>query len=292
MKFLIIGDLHGNKPEIYYRGFDAIIAPGDFCSDALRTYMFQALQEKLDNPQSKVTWWNLLGKKQAKAMVEQSLIDGRKILEHLNSFGVPVYTVPGNWDWTKEHDYKDWKYLQQDHWKRLLRGLNNIHDLHLHFLDIGEYQLIGHGIMSGPEYPQHQEELQRFTKVQLLKKKRQYAQRSKKLDVLFQQATKPVIFLSHNVPFNTPIDEITDSISPRKGYHFGSLLAREMIDNYQPLVCIGGHMHEHFTSHQMGKTTAINAGFGSYVNVWMELDGNKIKKLEFKKKEKTFIRSQ
>ena len=39
-KFLIIGDLHGNKPLIHFKDFDAIIAPGDFCSDKyLRPYL-------------------------------------------------------------------------------------------------------------------------------------------------------------------------------------------------------------------------------------------------------------
>lgn len=42
-----------------------------------------------------------------------------------------------------------------------------------------------------------------------------------------------------------------------------SLIAREMIDEYHPLVCTVGHMHEHFTKCKVGKTTAINAGFCS-----------------------------
>lgn len=50
---------------------------------------------------------------------------------------------------------------------------------------------------------------------------------------------------------------------------------------YQPLVCIGGHMHEHFTKCKIGKTIAINVGFGPYANVWLELSDNKIKRLEF-----------
>ena len=40
-------------------------------------------------------------------------------------------------------------------------------------------------------------------------------------------------------------------------------------------------MHEHFTFVPIGKTIAINAGFGSYVNVWLEVLEDKIKKLEF-----------
>ena len=283
MKFLIIGDLHGNRPKIYFKEFDAIIAPGDFCSDALRTVMFQALQLRLKDPTSKVMWWELISRRKARAMIDKSRADGRKILEYLNTLGVPVYILPGNWDWTKDPESK-FDYLRQDHWKFLIKGLNNIHDMHMRFLDIGKYQLIGHGITSGPEYPQHKEELARFTKAQLTHKKKKYDLLHKQVATLFRKATKPVIFLSHNVPFNTPIDMILDTRSPRYGLHFGSLLAREMIDKYQPLVCVGAHMHEHFTSHQMDKTTAINAGFGSNVNILMELEGNTIKKLDFKKR--------
>jgi len=283
MKFLIIGDLHGNRPKLYFKGFDAIIAPGDFCSEALRTAMFQALQLRLKDPKSKTMWWDLIGKRRAEGMIKKSLADGRKILEYLNTLGVPVYVLPGNWDWTKDPESK-FPFLRQDHWKYLIKGLNNIHNLHLQFLDIGKHQIIGHGITSGPEYPQHEEELARFTRAQLAQKKKKYTLLYNQVNRLFKKATKPVIFLTHNVPFNTPIDAITDVRSPRYGIHFGSLLAREMIDKHQPLVCIGAHMHEHFTSHQMDKTVAINAGFGSNVNVWLDVKGNKIKHLEFKRR--------
>ncbi len=99
MKFLIIGDLHGNKPNIYYKNFDAIIAPGDFCSsDEIRKYDFESIRLKQKNPKSKIRWWDLVGKKEAKKMAERSITDGRKILEQLNSYNIPVYLVPGNWD--------------------------------------------------------------------------------------------------------------------------------------------------------------------------------------------------
>ena len=116
-KFLIIGDLHGNMPKIYFKDFDYIIAPGDFCSDALRKYMFQALQQKLNDSKSKVNWYDLVGKKRAKKMVDKSLKDGRKILEFLNSFNKPIILVPGNWDWTEDGD-SSWSYLRKDHYSK------------------------------------------------------------------------------------------------------------------------------------------------------------------------------
>jgi len=273
--------LHGNMPEIYFKDFDAIIAPGDFCSDAARTYMFQALKDRMENPKSKVNWYDIVGKAKAKVMIQKSLCDGRVILEKLNSFNVPVYIVPGNWDWTKDED-RTWSYFKQDLYKKLVFGLENIVDVYHRKVDIGDYEFIGHGITSGPEYPQYEDDLERAKKNKKLGKiKRDYEKQLRKVSSLFEKARKPVIFMSHNVPFNTEIDQIVNPNSPRNGYHYGSLIARKVVDKYQPLVCIGGHMHEHFKACKVGKTTCINAGFGSYVNVFLELEGNKIKKLEF-----------
>ncbi len=279
MKFLIIGDLHGNKPEMYFKDFDAIIAPGDFCSDAPRRYMFQALREKLANQNSNVKWYNLVGKKQATAMIKKSVTDGRAILAFLNTFNVPVYAVPGNWEWTT----KDKKFppLNKDYWPILIKGLKNIIDCHHRLIHAGDYDFIGHGIISGPEYPQTKEDLQSYTKKELTAKKKVFTKDSTLLTSLFKKAKKPVIFLSHNVPYNTPIDQIVNPESPRDGQHFGSVIARNMIEKHQPLVCIGGHMHEHFTSCTLGKTVAINAGFGSFVNVLLTVEGNKITDLQF-----------
>ncbi|MCD6274831.1 MAG: metallophosphoesterase [Candidatus Aenigmarchaeota archaeon] len=284
IKVLVVGDLHGNKPNIYFKDFDAIIAPGDFCSDSPRKYMFQALRKKLKNPECKTEWYDYIGKREARKMIEKSLSDGRKVLEYLNSFGIPVYVVPGNWDWTKDEN-SDWNFLRQDHYNALTKELSNIVDVHYRIIDIRDYQIIGYGISSGPEYPQYKEDLEKLKPKELAKRKREYERDLKEVSSLFEKASKPIIFLSHNVPFNTSIDKIKDKKSPRYGYHYGSLIVRKMIDEYQPLVCIGGHMHENFGKCKIGETTCINAGFGSYVNVWLELSEDKIKKLKFHKGE-------
>ena len=75
-------------------------------------------------------------------------------------------------------------------------------------------------------------------------------------------------------------DIITDK-SPRKGQHFGSLIVREMINKYEPLVDIAGHMHEHFGKCKIGRTICINAGYGPNKNILLEIENNKIKSLEF-----------
>jgi len=177
MKFLIVGDLHGSKPNIYYKDFDAIIAPGDFCSDAPRQYMFEAMRQSLKDPDSKTEWYDLVGKKTAKQMILKSLKDGREILEQLDAYGVPVYIVPGNWDWTPK-DSK-WNFQRLNHYKKLTKGLKNIVDVHNRIIDVGEYQMIGHGISSGPEYPQYQEDIESMKPKALKKMKNKYVKEKK-----------------------------------------------------------------------------------------------------------------
>lgn len=281
-KFLIIGDLHGNKPKIHFKDFDAIIAPGDFCSDAPRQYMFEALRKNIENPKEEIMWYDITGKKKAKAMIQKSLKDGRKILEFLNSFNVPLYTVPGNWDWTSSKK----QLINGNQYKNfLIKGLKNIKDTFNKKVYAGEYELIGYGETSGPEYPQHKDVLKDFKKKDLKKAKNEYKKIFNRISKLFDKSKKPVIFMSHNVPFNTKLDKITNKTSPRYGYHYGSVIVREIILKYKPLLCIGGHMHEHFTKCKLEKTLCINAGFGGHVNTLLTLENGKIKSVEFYPKE-------
>lgn len=283
MKFLIIGDLHGQIPRIHYKNYDAILAPGDFCSsDKLRNLMFEAIKIRLENPKSKIKWYDICGKKKAKDLIEDSLNDGRKILNFLNSLKVPVYLVPGNNDWVKDSNEK-WDYLREDHYNPLIKKLDNLTDIHNKIIDIGDYQLVGYGLSQGPEYPQYKIDKDNISKKEFSRRKKEYNKQLIATSKIFDKSSKPTIFLSHNVPFNTSLDKITYKESPKYGYHYGSLVTRKIIEKYQPLVCIGGHMHEHFGKDKIGKTTIINSGFGGKVNTLMELSGNKIKKLEFYK---------
>ena len=74
MKFLVIGDLHGQKPKIHFKDFDAIIAPGDFCSsDKTRELIFEAIRIRLKNPKHQINWYNICGKKKAEKLIKESL---------------------------------------------------------------------------------------------------------------------------------------------------------------------------------------------------------------------------
>ncbi|HLF55173.1 MAG TPA: metallophosphoesterase [Candidatus Nanoarchaeia archaeon] len=261
LKFLIVGCLHGKKPRISTKAIDAIIAPGDFCYAEIRKYIFKSMRQELKGKKAK-EWWQLAGgKKKASSLLKKSFKRGRKVLEYLNSFGVPVIVVPGNWDFAEKDPLSPGLS-----WKKLKKGLTRIIDCHEKLKDFGSYSVIGHGITSGPEFQG---------------RKRLFNKQFKKMGNLFLKARKPTIFLTHNVPYNTKLDFITDKKSPRYGVHFGSTLARVLAKKFKPIVCIGAHMHEHFTQDKIGKTTCINSGYGPKCNVILKIEGNKISKLKF-----------
>ena len=280
MKILVIGDLHGQKPNIYYDDFEAIIAPGDFCSDEAGELIFKALRINIKNKNQSIQWFDLIDEDQARRMVIDSLQTGRKTLKFLNTFNVPVYIVPGNWDWTPKEKSK-WDFLKNDHFSDLITGLDNIHNVYHKSLSNKSYTFIGHGITPGPEIPQHREDLKNYSKDQIEMLTNKYIKTIEKLRNLFHNASKPVIFISHNVPFNTPLDIIQNKKSPKHGYHFGSLITKNLVNEFQPLLCIGGHMHEHFGLCKLNSTLVFNSGFGSNVNILVKIEGNHVEKITF-----------
>jgi Icc-related predicted phosphoesterase len=72
------------------------------------------------------------------------------------------------------------------------------------------------------------------------------------------------LFISHAPPFHTSVDIVTN------GQHVGSIAVRDFIKNYQPDVCVTGHIHEARGEDRIGQTKIINPGpfrNGCYVEV-------------------------
>jgi Icc-related predicted phosphoesterase len=302
MKFLIIGDLHGNKPKIHFKDFDAIITPGDFCSDKeLRPYLNKWFKH-VNDPKTKVRIYSDdfikkdVGIKKWNQIQRTSLENGRKILKFLNSFGKPVFVIPGNWDqsWgdTKIKDrglnnYNSGKsaldyMLGKEINMTLTKELKNIYDCQFKLFKFEEFNILGYGLDNFPEKNmlkkgRNSKETRKlkYAYFKIFERlKNQYKKRDKQ---------KPTIFLSHNVPFGTKLDIILNKSSPLHKKHYGSNIAREFCIKHKPLVCIGGHIHEHFGKDRIGKTICVNSGFGPDVNILLEIDKGKIKQLKFYK---------
>ncbi len=254
MKILAVGDFDNGLPKklkskLKKEKPDLILSPGDICyGKAIRTIAFKYYESDKD-------WYDIIGRKKAKKLMSDSVKKGDKILDFLNSLGVPTFLVFGNHD--KTGQYSRWTFGRKNLYGKLIRKYKNIQAIDMKCKKYNNFYLIGYGQNnSGPEIPLYDE---KPTK----KEKRDYTRNFKKIKKLFKgKNPKQIILLTHNVPFKTKLDKITSRKAPKsvRGKHFGSLIAQKIIKKYHPLIAIGGHMHEGQGKTRIGKTLVINSG--------------------------------
>ena len=262
MEILVVGDPHGEIPDIGVGKASVILVTGDVCGDSevVREAMF-------DSMDSEKQWYDILGRDEARKAVEKSLQEGLEVLQYLDSFETPVFVVPGNWDWTGD---EAWQFLDKNHFQRLVDDFKNVHNINREIVQDSEFAYIGYGPCPAPEIPQYEDEKPGEQELEELKK--EYREDKSELEGLFQEAERPVILLSHNVPHGTSLDKIENPDSPKDGRHYGSLIVKELIEEERPLLSVAGHMHEGYGEEQMGETLAINAGLNSQVTIHVDKD--------------------
>ena len=271
IKLLVIGDLHGQLPTISFSNFDAIILHGDVCKDGGKEYIWRAMTWNANHPNAKKKkqWYDYCGKKKARAIINDNVSIGRKILEHLSTYQKPIFLVPGNWDYkTTDKKMQETALSKQDLYSILAKGLNRVHDCFRTHRSFKGFSIIGNGVMSAPErkgvpygYEYWRQPLERHFKNAKLRR-------------------QPIIYLNHDVPYLC-MDQITNKQSPAFGRHYGSKVARDLIVEYAPLLCIGGHIHEHYGTKRIGKTIVLNAGFGREKNTLITLKQGKVTRIEY-----------
>lgn len=253
MKILVIGDCHGQKPEIPGEDFDLVLAVGDICggTDEMRTAMFEAID-------SEKQWYEIMGEEEAKEAVNRSIEEGKDILEQLNSIGTPVFIVPGNWDWTGNSS--EWEFLNGKGYPAMLSGYENIHDLNYEARMFQDYRFIGYGPCSGPEIPQYEDDKPE-SEEEMREMEQAYEENRSRLSDLFTE--DKTVFLSHNAPQDTDLDMIDNPDSPKHGRHYGSVIVRELVDEFAPEFNIAGHMHESEGVQDLGDTRCVNTGLNN-----------------------------
>lgn len=257
MRALIIGDCHGELPEIPKEGFEVILVVGDICggTDEMRSTMFQASEEEKE-------WHEIFGEEEAKEAVENSIQEGKEILSKLNSLGVPVYIVPGNWDWTGENS--DWEFLTNIGYPQMLEKFENVHDLNFARKEFGDWNFVGYGPCSGPEMPQYEDD-EPDSEEEMEELRREYGEKKEKLYNLMKNSENTIL-LSHNTPQNTSLDEIDNPDSPVDGRHYGSVIVRDILKEFSPEYNIAGHMHEAEGREKVEETECLNTGLNT---VWV-----------------------
>ena len=81
-----------------------------------------------------------------------------------------------------------------------------------------------------------------------------FAEKFKALKKAENQSHPPLAFLLHQPPYNTALDSLYS------GERVGSRSVRDAIEEYQPLFCVSGHIHESRAIDNLGETWLINPG--------------------------------
>jgi Icc-related predicted phosphoesterase len=281
MKILAIGDFHGKFPkklEKEAKKCDLVVSVADYAPFSYRKLFFK-YSYKQDQE-----LWEVIGKKKMREFIKKDLKQAEKVLKRLNNLKVPVISVIGNLDYTHVHDVfdlenvhkgKSWKWGDKDFFTPLIKKFKNIKRFDYKYVKFKDLVFIG---AYGHTFPGNV-------------RSKNYKKYKKKLENLFKKFKKEnkkrkVIFVFHNVPYDCKLDVIRDksALEEVKGKHYGSKLIRRIINRYQPILGIGGHMHENQGKCKINRTTVINTGAayeGKAAVIDFDEKRGKIKKVQF-----------
>jgi len=294
MRILAIGDFHGKFPKkfekiIKKKKVDLVVSNGDYPPFHYRKLWFKHCYGK------DTELWEVIGKKKYKKMIMEDLRRAGIALKALNKLPVPVYTVLGNIDWPDTGDVIDipkgiakamLTWDRKDTFAKILKKYKNIHRFDYSYLKFRDYVFIG---MRGHSIPGRV-------------KSKAFRKHKKILDKIFnkfkkENKEKRVIFVSHNIAYKTKLDKISTKnqkaalkwyygkkFNKKKKYkrHYGSKMARRIVNQYHPLLHIGGHIHEGRGKQKLGKSWLINPGSAHEGKAAIiELGAGKVKKIKF-----------
>lgn len=283
---LVIGDFHGEFPKfipnfVRENQLDLIISTGDYPPFSTKKLFFKYVYGKKD-----IGLWEIIGKEKYKRMTLKDHNKGEVVIKKLNSLPIPVITVLGNHDHSSPDDVADVKKPKSPHfWKwdwderialsKFIDKMSNIKKADYNYIKFGGLIFVG---ARGHSFPGHV-------------KSKAYKKSRKKLEKIFRKFKKEnkerkLIFISHVPPYNTKIDLIhaKDAHKKVKGKHYGSKLFKRILQKYQPILSISGHIEESKGKDNIGKTTLINAGsthHGDYVLVDIDENKGKVKSIKF-----------
>jgi Icc-related predicted phosphoesterase len=291
MKILAIGDLHGEFPKfipnfIKKQKVDLVISTGDYSPFSTKKLFFKYVYGKKD-----VELWEIIGKEKYKRMTLKDHKKGETVIRKLNSLPIPVITVLGNHDYSFPDDVADvkkpspsrfwkWDWDERIILSKFIDKMPNIKKIDYNYIKFGGLIFVG---ARGHSFPGHV-------------KSKAYKKSREKLEKIFRKFKKEnkerkLIFISHVPPYNTKIDLIhaKDAHKKVKGKHYGSKLFKRILQKYQPILSISGHIEESRGKDKIRKTTIINAGsthHGDYVLIDIDENKGKIKSIKFFGKKK------
>lgn len=238
MKFAAVGDPHGEVADID-EDIDAVLLTGDLGFRPRSRKRYHVARRSGDP--------HLLDE-----AIAHGYLEAQDVLHQYDQLEKPVYVVPGNWDFDA-FDVSDYSFDE------LLAGYENVTNVDGRVEDLEEVQLAGYGAYqfdTGPEtLDEWNETLERFTGTE------SYTERKQGIDTTIEDVEKPLVLLTHNVPFDSGVDTITHPRSSKRWLPYGSNVIRETLEERSDIVfSVGGHIHEGRDQSYVAGAPVFNAG--------------------------------
>ncbi len=265
MKILAIGDFHGKCPLNLKKicrdnKIELILCTGDYASFHARKDFFKYCYAKDAELE------DFIGEKKVEEYAKKDLADAEKILKKLDSVGVPVISTTGNCDHTGFLEVGEkvpkFRFDAGNPFAKMAKKFC-IQFIEYKLTKFKDLSIIGYPRSSYPGFASLRKLLRHPSWVLDAFYERKHRKKQfEMLKVLFEKASQPIVFLVHNPPYKTKLDLISDKKAHElaQGEHYGSLITRQLIEKYKPLLCVSGHMHESPGVEMLGSTTVVNTG--------------------------------
>ncbi|MBI4894458.1 MAG: metallophosphoesterase family protein [Candidatus Aenigmarchaeota archaeon] len=265
LKIVALGCIHGVLKKsvveaIKREGPEAILVSGDFTGsvhdDEVRKYekdlvenfgpisQFWPLRVQIDSEKKFARWGRIAAENTA------------KVFNDLDKLGIPLYYVHGNWD-SVSTDGRGMLENSGDFFIDQVEG-KNLKFIHEKVVKVGGFSVIGFGGYRGSsakEYligdlPEDDPNMEGIRQVREDMRRR--------MERLFGKIKDPsrAILLTHDPPY-----KLHDYLEAAKK-NYGEKVTREVIEKYEPAVCVCSHFHEHQGLGKIKKTLVVNSGYG------------------------------
>ena len=286
MKILVVGDFHGKFPRglnsiVKNKKIDVVVSVGDYPPFSMGKIFF----EKVYGNEEKNLWdKDILGKKKYKDMRNKDYKKGESVLLKLDKIPVQVITTIGNHDHPIADDVTDvrkpknaweWEWNSKNHFSNFINKLKNVKRIDYSFFRFRDFVFVG---ARGHSFPGHV-------------KSKAYKRSRKKLEKIFKRFSKEnkkgkLIFVTHVPLYETKLDLIKakDAHELAKNKHCGGKMFRRLVEKYQPILHLCGHVEESKGKDKVGKTVSVNCGSihnGDLSIVEIDEKKGKVKKVEF-----------
>jgi Icc-related predicted phosphoesterase len=261
MKIIAIGDFHEKFPEKLRRKIlkerpDLILSTGDYAGGKeWRPLLKRVWKERAKG--RKIEIEDLIGKKKYKELLERDYKNGKKPIQELNKFKIPVLSVFGNGDW-----YKDFFNKSKRDYSIFINRLNNINNINRACGNFKGIKIAGFGGYLDPDIYFTKKGKTTICEDEGTCRERISRRKKEKSSFMKIMKFKPDIVLSHYTPYEI-LDKMDCSHSLMHRCHMGISLFNIGIKKYKPVLFICGHMHENQGRERIGKTLVVNPGSAS-----------------------------